>query len=158
MTRQHVTCSFGPVYRAVLNIVYFLLLMLTSPVGIILCMHRANERWCYLLTSSLIGLMHTHNDPWFWSTSWKNMAHVLIQLFVMSFIVIYIYIYMYVCIYNIYIYICLPFILYCLHCYESFSNVMVISYDLWWRAPNIEMICEIPLQTLNKFRLVKFEK
>ena len=34
----------------------------TSP-GIILCMHTANERWCYSVTPSLIGLAHTQNDP-----------------------------------------------------------------------------------------------
>ena len=31
--------------------------------GIILCMHPANQRRCYEVTSSLIGGMHTQNDP-----------------------------------------------------------------------------------------------
>ena len=32
--------------------------------GIILCMHPANERWCYSVTPSLIGWVHTQNDAW----------------------------------------------------------------------------------------------
>ena len=47
-------------------------------VGIISCMHPANERWCYTVTSSLIGWVHTYNDPWIRSTDgrWQppNMA------------------------------------------------------------------------------------
>ena len=31
--------------------------------GIILYMHPANERRCYIVTSSLIGWVHTQNDP-----------------------------------------------------------------------------------------------
>ena len=31
--------------------------------GIFLCMHPANERWCFNV-SSLIGWVHTQNDPW----------------------------------------------------------------------------------------------
>ena len=31
---------------------------------IILCIHPANERWCYIVTSSTIGWSHTQNDPW----------------------------------------------------------------------------------------------
>ena len=31
---------------------------------IILCMHPANERRCYIVTSSLIGWVHTQNHPW----------------------------------------------------------------------------------------------
>ena len=31
--------------------------------GIILCMHPANERWRYIVTSSLIGWVHSQNDP-----------------------------------------------------------------------------------------------
>ena len=27
-------------------------------------MHAANERWCYTVTPSLIGCVHTQNDPW----------------------------------------------------------------------------------------------
>ena len=30
--------------------------------GIILCIHPANDRWCYSVTSSLIGWVHTQND------------------------------------------------------------------------------------------------
>ena len=30
--------------------------------GIILCMHPANERWCYYVTPSLIGWAQTRND------------------------------------------------------------------------------------------------
>ena len=30
---------------------------------IILCMHPANERWLYNVTSSLIGWAHSQNDP-----------------------------------------------------------------------------------------------
>ena len=30
--------------------------------GIILCMHSANERWRYIVTSSLIGWAHTQNE------------------------------------------------------------------------------------------------
>ena len=30
---------------------------------IILCMHPANKRWCYIVTSSLIGWALTQNDP-----------------------------------------------------------------------------------------------
>ena len=32
--------------------------------GMILCMCPANERRCYIVTSSPIGLAHTQNDPW----------------------------------------------------------------------------------------------
>ena len=32
--------------------------------GIILCMRSANERRRYIVTSSLIDWVHTHNDPW----------------------------------------------------------------------------------------------
>ena len=31
---------------------------------VILCMHPANERRRYSVTSSLIGWLHTQNDPW----------------------------------------------------------------------------------------------
>ena len=31
--------------------------------GIKLCMHPANERWCYIVASSLIGWAHIQNDP-----------------------------------------------------------------------------------------------
>ena len=31
--------------------------------GIILCLHPANERRRYIVTSSLIGWVHTQNDP-----------------------------------------------------------------------------------------------
>ena len=32
--------------------------------GIFLCMRSANERRCYMVTSSLIGWAHTQNDHW----------------------------------------------------------------------------------------------
>ena len=32
--------------------------------GIILGMGSANERWRYIVMSSLIGWAHTQNDPW----------------------------------------------------------------------------------------------
>ena len=32
--------------------------------GIILCMHSANERRRYIVTSPLIGWVHTQKDPW----------------------------------------------------------------------------------------------
>ena len=35
-------------------------------VGIILCMRPANERRCYIVTSSLVGWAHAQNDPWKW--------------------------------------------------------------------------------------------
>ena len=34
-----------------------------ADVGVILCMHQANERRCYNVTSSLIGCVHTQNYP-----------------------------------------------------------------------------------------------
>ena len=34
--------------------------------GIILCMGSANERRRYNVTSSLIGWVHSQNDPWVW--------------------------------------------------------------------------------------------
>ena len=35
----------------------------STGTGIILCMCLANERWHYIVTSSLIGWAHTQNDP-----------------------------------------------------------------------------------------------
>ena len=35
-----------------------------GPPGINLCMRPANERWCYIVTWSLIGWAHTQNDLW----------------------------------------------------------------------------------------------
>ena len=35
--------------------------------GMILCMHLANESWCYNVTSSLIGWAHSQNYPCVWS-------------------------------------------------------------------------------------------
>ena len=31
--------------------------------GVILCMRPANKRWCYIVTPSLIGWVHTQTDP-----------------------------------------------------------------------------------------------
>ena len=39
-------------------------LVLGQNTGIILCMHPANERQHYNITSSLIGWAHAQNDPW----------------------------------------------------------------------------------------------
>ena len=36
----------------------------THYTGIILCMCPANERWRYIVTSSLIGWVYVQNDPW----------------------------------------------------------------------------------------------
>ena len=33
--------------------------------GIVLCMHSADERQHYIVTTSLIGWAHTQKDPWF---------------------------------------------------------------------------------------------
>ena len=40
-----------------------LLVMSAMYSGIILWMHPANERWRYIVTLSLIGWVHTQNDP-----------------------------------------------------------------------------------------------
>ena len=34
--------------------------------GIVLCIHPANERRRYIVTSSIIGWVHTQNSPWVW--------------------------------------------------------------------------------------------
>ena len=34
--------------------------------GNILSMGSANERWCYIVMSCIIGWVHTQNDPWKW--------------------------------------------------------------------------------------------
>ena len=39
---------------------------------IILCMHPANEKWCYTVTPSLIGWAHTKIDPCCWSDWFKT--------------------------------------------------------------------------------------
>ena len=36
----------------------------SSTAEVILGMGLANERWCHIVTSSLIGWAHTQNDPW----------------------------------------------------------------------------------------------
>ena len=41
----------------------FNVILIISSSGIILWMHPANERWRYIVTSSLIGWVHTQNDP-----------------------------------------------------------------------------------------------
>ena len=46
-----------------------------SPTGIILCMHPAKERWSYIVTSSLIGWVHTQIDP----SSKASMATIDLQ-------------------------------------------------------------------------------
>ena len=42
--------------------------------GIILYMHPANERWCCIVTSSLIAWAHTQNNPW--DRSWQHWIFV----------------------------------------------------------------------------------
>ena len=44
---------------------------------IILCMHPANERWCYTVTPSLIGWAHTQNDPCLWFICTKCTANTM---------------------------------------------------------------------------------
>ena len=46
--------------------------------GIILCMHPANERWCYNVTSSLIGCVHSQDDPCIlhWVTGDKQLLFI----------------------------------------------------------------------------------
>ena len=46
-----------------------------NTVGIILCMHPANERWRYSVTPSLIGWAHTQNDPWCWYSVYQTNCH-----------------------------------------------------------------------------------
>ena len=54
------------------KIYWVLLQVMVSRSGLILCMRPANERWCYNVTSSLIGWAHSQNGPWRWTktTSW----------------------------------------------------------------------------------------
>ena len=44
-------------------------LRIPTPGGIILCMRPANERCCFNRTSSLIGWVHTQNDPCTWTNT-----------------------------------------------------------------------------------------
>ena len=54
---------------------------ITQPFsGIILCMHLANERWCYIVTSSFIGWVHTQHDPWFFFSKSKVTNIVWIKM------------------------------------------------------------------------------
>ena len=41
---------------------------ISNDAGIILCVHPANERWPYNVTSPLIGWAHIRNDPWWWDS------------------------------------------------------------------------------------------
>ena len=74
------------IFSAIFNIWHstdFSFLGTDFPSGITLCMHPANERWRYIVTSSPIGWAHTQNDPWTYvNTShagWhKYMAELLI--------------------------------------------------------------------------------
>ena len=45
--------------------------------GIILFMRSANERWRYIVTSSLIGRAHTQNNP----SAWKMNGWISILLY-----------------------------------------------------------------------------
>ena len=49
----------------------------TCDAWIILCMRPANERFRYAVKPSLIGWVHTHNDPWWWFLI-EVMVHILI--------------------------------------------------------------------------------
>ena len=48
-------------------VLFSIICIISSSVGIILCMHPANEWRCYIVTSSLIGWAHMKNNPWFCS-------------------------------------------------------------------------------------------
>ena len=43
--------------------------------GIILCLHPANERWCYCVMPSLIGWAHTLNGPWYTIVHFLEVGH-----------------------------------------------------------------------------------
>ena len=50
--------------------------------GIILWMHPANERRRYIVTSSLIGRVHTQSDPWSWVQ--KHQSYISLALFLLG--------------------------------------------------------------------------
>ena len=45
------------------NLIHVPLAPFQCYTDIVLCMHSANERWRYTVTPSLIGWVHTQNDP-----------------------------------------------------------------------------------------------
>ena len=47
----------------------------TTSAGIILWVHTANDRRCYIIMSSLIGYAHSQTDPCQWS--WNCLKMVL---------------------------------------------------------------------------------
>ena len=54
---------------------------LVVDTGNILCMHPANERLRYIVTSSLIGWAHTLNDPcWYMSDLYKQITVTMIAI------------------------------------------------------------------------------
>ena len=53
---------------------YLIIQIFWNYAGIILCMHPANKKWRYNVTSFLIGLVHIQNDPWLCAAlMWKVM-------------------------------------------------------------------------------------
>ena len=58
--------------------------------GIIFCMRPANNRWHCNMTSSLIGWVHTPNDPWcnicdIWPCCYETLLYFIIHSYVHSF-------------------------------------------------------------------------
>ena len=51
------------IHHSVSDSKHYFLTWSTGNPGIILCMCPANERWGYNVMSSLIGWVHSHNDP-----------------------------------------------------------------------------------------------
>ena len=49
-------------------------------VETILCMHPANERRCYIVTSSLIGWVYTQNFSWSWRTKYPRTFIYMLRL------------------------------------------------------------------------------
>ena len=46
--------------------------------GIILYMCPANERWCYIVTSSLIGWAHAQNDPCGYKLLYDHLSSIIV--------------------------------------------------------------------------------
>ena len=47
----------------------------------VFCMRLANERWRYIVTSSLIGWVHTQSDPWW---AWRKISWHAFARFILS--------------------------------------------------------------------------
>ena len=58
--------------------------MINPYPAIILCMCLANERWCYIVTSSPIGWVHAQNNPCLFS--WIRKLNLNIYLHLLSFL------------------------------------------------------------------------